>query len=171
MQPDAFMSQLSTFKKTDLLQIRQLTELLLGGTITEERTPSDERESILFDAVRAELAALGLNGKIPYTTLTSSNYYKSWTRGLGVVNQFIDQHFHLYIRSKIQHIGICRILIQILLTELRRQHIPPSLGTIARNLHRIPQTFDNQFPDYIKSGLAHLIVQAMTINQKSGVRK
>ena len=166
MQPDAIMSQLATFDKSDLLQIHQLTEILLGDTITEKRTLTNERELILFDAVRAELAALGLNDKIPHSVLIDSNYYRSWVKGVAAVNQLINKHFHLYIKSKVQHIGLCRILIQVLLAELKRQHIPPSLGTIARNLYRVPEAFDNQFPDYIKSGLAHLVVQAMTLNQK-----
>lgn len=162
MQAEALMSQLSTFDKNDLLQIRQLTEILLGNTVTTEPVILDEKESVLFDAVKAELAALGLNSKVPYEKLRVSSYYKSWGEGLEVVNQFINQHFQPYIQSKVQHIGICRIIIQVLLTDLKCLHIPISLGTIARNLHRVPQAFDNQFPNYIQSGLAHLVVQAMT---------
>ncbi len=156
------MTQLSAFDKTDLLQIRQLTDILLGGTTSPETTSIDDREAMLFDAVRAELSSHGFNGKIPFSNLKEGNYYKSWSRGLKVVNQFIDEHFQKHITSKVQRIGICRIIIQVLLSDLKRLGVPPSLGTIARNLHRVPQSFDNQFPNYIQSGLAHLVIKAMT---------
>jgi hypothetical protein len=162
MQAEALMSQLSTYDKTDLIQIHQLTEMLLGNTMPEKQQILDDKEAILFDAVKAELAALGLNYKIPYATLSSSNYYKSWLTGLETVNQFLEQHFMRCMRSKAQRIGVSRIIIQVLLADMKRQHIPTSLGTIARNLYRVPQSFDNQFPNYIQSGLAHLVVQAMT---------
>jgi len=162
MHAETMMTQLSTFDKTDLLQIRQLTDMLLGGTTSVETPVNDEREAMLFDAVRAELSANGFNGKIPFSNLKEGNYYKAWQKGLGVVNQFIDEHFQSHIKSKVQRIGICRIIIQVLLSDLKRLNIPPSLGTIARNLHRVPQTFDNQFPNYIQSGLAYLVIKAMT---------
>jgi hypothetical protein len=162
MHAEAVISQLATLNKNDLLQVKQLTEVLLGGATLLEPTTTDDNEAMLFHAVRAELTAHGLNGKIPYSRLKDSNYYKSWSQGLTVVNQFIDQHFQSHIKSKIQRIGICRVIIQVLIADLKRLHIPPSLGTIARNLHRVPQAFDNQFPNYIQSGLAYLVIQAMT---------
>lgn len=166
MLADAMMSQLSTFGKNDLLQLRQLTDVLLGGNTTVTTQPTDDSEAILFDAVKAELSANGLNGNIPFGTLKESKYYNSWCKGLNVVKQFIDQHFQKYITSQPVRIGINRILIQILLADLKRLGVPPSLGTIARNLPRVPQAFDNQFPNYINSGLAYLVIKAITTKRK-----
>lgn len=166
MQAEAVISQLSTLDKTDLLKVRQLTEILLGGNTNADQNISNENESILFEAVKAELAANGFNGRIPYSTLKESNFYKTWGRGLTVVNQFIDQHFKEHITRRVQHIALCRILIAALLAELKRQHIPPSLGSIARNLHRVPQAFDNQFPNYLQSGLAYMVLKAMSVKCK-----
>jgi hypothetical protein len=166
MLADAMMSQLSTFGKTDLLQLRQLADVLLGGNTSREEPVIDDSEALLFDAVRAELSANGFNGAIPFSTLKDSKYYNSWCKGTKVVNQFIEQHFKTYITSQPVRIGINRILIQILLADLKRLGVPPSLGTIARNMHRVPQAFDNQFPNYINSGLAYLVVKAITTKRK-----
>jgi hypothetical protein len=166
MLADAMMSQLSTFGKTDLLQIRQLTDVLLGGNTSAETPVIDDNESLLFEAVKAELSSNGLNGNIPFATLKDSRYYSSWCKGLVVVNQFIDQQFKGYITGRAVRIGATRILVQILLADLKRLGVPPSLGTIARNLHRVPQAFDNQFPGYINSGLAYLVVKAISTKRK-----
>lgn len=166
MHASSVMTQLSTFGKNDLLQIQQLTNMLLGTNINNTPDHQDDNDMMLFDSVRVELAANGLNGRIPYTTLKESKFYKQWCNGLGVVNQFVDTHFKDHINRKLQRVAICRIIVQILISELRRQNIPVSLGTIARNMHRVPQAFDNQFPGYLQCGLAYLIVKSMTPKRK-----
>ena len=166
MHASSVMTQLSTFAESDLLQIQKLTNMLLGTNTANVPIQQDDDDTMLFDSVRAELAANGLNGRIPYSTLKESKFYKNWCSGLDVVNQFIETHFKEHISRKTQRVAICRVIVQVLVLELKRQKIPASLGTIARNMHRVPQAFDNQFPGYLKCGLAYLIVKSMTSKHK-----
>jgi len=159
MQASAVMSQLSTLGQKDLLAVRQMTDMLLGSTLPSK---PDDSDTLLFDAACQELAAHGLNGRIAYNTFRTSRYFKAWQAGVEVVEQFIEQHFKNYITHQVQRSALYRTFIESLIAELRRQKVPCSIGTIATNMHRVPQAFDGQFPGYLQAGLAYLVVKAMT---------
>lgn len=162
MPMEMIASQLSGLNATDLAKVKQLTDMLLGGQVRDcQPSITDPTERILFEAVKSELKAAGVNGAIGFDGFTESKFYPSWKRGVAVVAEFIDTNFKDYVKTEPQRIGICRILVQTMINDFRRNNIPVSVGTIARNIHRVPQTFERQFPGYIHSGLAYLIPASM----------
>lgn len=163
---DTIASQLPQMSAEELSKIRQLTDMLLGGNKPTDAKPDDPTERIMYQALRSELSSLGLNSNISFSTFTESNYYKNWRRGLKVVDEFITKSFRGYVKTETQRLGLCRVLIQALIKDFKRNEIPVSVGTIARNIHRIPQAFDNAFPGYIESGMAYLVPQAMLRGKK-----
>lgn len=162
---DGIASQLPTMNATELLKLRQLTDMLLGGDLPGTQAQIvDPNERILFEAVCQELAAAGIRGNIAYSAFVETKYIKSWKRGVKVVSEFIEKSFGKYANTEAQRLGLCRVLVQTLIKEFKRNGIPVSIGTLANNIHRIPQTFDRAFPRYLESGLAYLIPKALIRN-------
>ena len=54
--------------------------------------------------------------------------------------------------------GLC---VGLLINDLKQLSVPVTLGTVCSNLARVPQVFDQQFPDYRQSGMAHIILKQM----------
>lgn len=156
---DGIVAQLPNMTPSDLLKVRQLTDMLLGKG--NETKPANPFEQILFDAVRTELANVGIRQAIGYGSFTETKHYKSWRKNLGTVSEFIEEAFKGYTNTEVQRIAICRILIKTMIRDFKMNGIPVSLGSIANNIHRIPQTFDRAFPGYLSSGLAYLVPRAM----------
>jgi hypothetical protein len=153
---DTIASTLATLSAADLAKVRQLTDTLLGGTQVEVQATDDD-ERILFEAVKLELAAVGVRSNISYTAFSQTNNFKSWKRNCKVVAEFLDNSFSGYANTEAQRLGLCRIFIQAIIQDFKRIGIPVSIGAIAKNLHRVQQAFDNSFPNYLQAGLAHLI--------------
>lgn len=165
IQIDTIASQLPLMNAEELSKIRQLTDMLLGGEKQEVRV-ENPTERIMFQALRAELSSIGLNSNISFTSFAEGNYYKSWKKGVTAVETFCNTAFRGYVKTETQRLGLCRVLLQALIKDFKRNNIPVSVGTIARNVHRIPQAFDNAFPGYIESGMAYLVPQAMLRGKK-----
>lgn len=164
---DVIASQLPTMAAEDIAKIRQLTDVLLGKGKTEVVNFDDPTERIMFQALRAELDSLGINSNISHTSFAESRYYKNWKRGVKQVGEFCDKAFRGYVKSETQRLGLYRIFLQTLIKDFKRKDIPVSVGTIANNVHRVPQAFNNAFPGYVESGMAYLIPQAMLRGRKS----
>jgi hypothetical protein len=156
---DTIASQLPSLKQSDLIKIRQLTDLLIGGG--SETQPENEFERMMLEAVKSELAREGVRSAISYKSITESRYANTWRKGVSVTNEFLDTTFKGHIKSDTHKLGLCRVLARITIDELKKREIPISIGTIASNLQRVPQSFDNAFPNYIRSGLAYLVADSM----------
>jgi len=167
---DSIASQLPAMSAADLLKVRQLTDMLLGqGQVTgtpAATKPDDRFEATMFEALKSELASVGINSNISYRAFSESKYFKSWKRGVDVVQKFVNDAFKGYLKTEAQRVGICRILVQTMIREFKDRGIPVSVGSVANNIHRIPQTFDRAFPGYLESGLAYLIPAALLRNKK-----
>lgn len=160
MPNTSIISSLPKMSRSELVQVQQLTAILLSGSEPTNML-ADAEEFLLFEALKSEFIAQGFNGRIPYDTLRSSKYYKTWQQGSKTIDDFIDKYFKKHIKTDIERSALLRTLIQCLMADLKRMKVPVSLGTIARNLHRTPQAFENSFPGYLRSGLAYLIVRAL----------
>lgn len=157
------MAELPKLNPNDLTKLRQLTELLLGSQTQQTETQAtDDNERILFEAVRFELQAVGMRSAISYSSLQQSRNYKTWKRSVSVVTHFLDSAFKGHANTEVERLALCRIFVQAMIKDFKRAEIPVSLGTLCNNLHRVQQAFDRAFPNYLESGLAHLIPKALT---------
>lgn len=157
---DAIASHLTTLKQSELQKIRQLTDLLMGGGVSTTQ-PDDPFERIILEAIKSELSREGVRSAISYSSIMESKYAKAWRKGVGVTSEFVEKTFKDHIKTDNHRLGLCRVLARITIDELKKREIPISIGTIASNLQRVPQSFDNAFPGYIKSGLAYLVAESM----------
>jgi hypothetical protein len=165
LSADAVVSTLPLLDKASLRNVQQALSMLLGEQHTVERFVHPEGfEAILFDAVVAEFRARGLKQTMPFDAFRKTSRYKSWKRNLDAVASFINTQFKNHTNDDRAKLGLCRLLVSALITELRERGIGLSFGAIAANIGRLPEVFDNAFPGYLESGLAYIVPLAMKRN-------
>jgi hypothetical protein len=159
MHVDTIVSQLTSFDPSDLAKIKQCAELLMNNNGTIVHVDPDEQ--LLFDAVRSELDSRGFKVGMSYQMFSTGKNFNSWKKGVSVVEEFMAAAFSDHVKTKTERIAMFRVLIQILVRDLKRRKIPISIGTVANNLQYIQQAFDNEFPNYLEGGIAYLVPQAI----------
>lgn len=162
---ETIASQLPNMDANDLSKIRQLTDVLLGKQDEGQAQASDDDERIIFEAVKAELQLAGIRTVLSYGRFSQTRHFKAWKKSIPVVVSFLEDSFKGHAETETERLALCRVFIKAIIRDFKRRNIPVSIGTIATNLHRVQQSFDNAFPNYLQSGLAHLIPKALLRNR------
>ena len=55
--------------------------------------------------------------------------------------------------KRVEQRAVVRLLVLVLIRRMTRDHVPVTLGTVVRNIPRIPAVTDEQFPGYREAGL------------------
>lgn len=159
LQADTIVSILPTLSENDLAKIRQATDVLIGKQSIDE--PTDKNEQLIFHSVKQELASIGIRHNIPYSQFSESRAYKAWRKGVVIFNNFLEDSFERYLKNEAHRMAMTQILVQTIIADLKKRDIAVSISTIAYNLQRVQQAFDNSFPGYLNSGLEYLIPMSM----------
>jgi len=149
------ISALTNLTQDELTQIKEAATFL-----TKKQIKNIDKYEWLFRAMIEELKIHGVNPYTNFTNFTGTQNFKFFKKGFNVIDSFFKDVYPKYTKH-IQKIGISRILIAALIRDMRSMHIPVTLGTVSKNIHRLPEVFEKSFPNYIQSGLAHLIPQQM----------
>jgi len=159
------ISTLPKLTSDEINQIKETANFLSSNT----RKSSIDKHEWLYDALLSELKVHGVLRYITFVSFSETSSYTSFKRGAKEVEQFFNSVFPNH-KKRIQKNGISRILIASLIRDMRRRQIPITLGTVSKNVHRLPEVFEISFPNYIQSGLAHLIPTQMErlANGRSG---
>lgn len=155
MKLSDILSALPTLTQTELATVWAAADQL--ATAQENITDTTQP---LYDAL-----CQIINVKISYRDFCSRSYAKQWRIHAPAILAFIAETWPESQRSKVIRLGLMTLLIEALRDDLKSRNIPIALGVMVNNLGSIPECFENSFPDYIKSGMAHLILKSMR-NQK-----
>lgn len=149
---------ISILPKLSQDELNKITEA--SKFLTKKQIKNVDEYEWLFEAMLSELKIHGIRRYISFINFTETSNFKFFKKGSLEVLSFLKDVFPKY-KSRVQKTGISRILIASLIRDMRSKHIPVTLGTISKNIHRLPEIFEISFPNYIESGLAHLIPQQM----------
>jgi hypothetical protein len=111
----------------------------------------DEGESYLYSAL---LKATG--SRTPYSLFMKTTAYPHWRRHLPDIERFIATNFPS--ANRITGLALATFTLQALCQDLKRRNVPISMGSVAKNLGRFADVFEDQFPGYLSSGLGPLIL-------------
>lgn len=162
LEINTVISSLPSMGRTELRNMQQAISLLLAEQpATDARHQADSFEMLLYQAVAEELKSRGIRQHIPFEAFTQTRQYKAWKRGLQHVKDFISSQFKNHAKDERAKRGLLRLLISALCDELKERNISVGLSTIASNISRLPEVFDNAFPGYLSSGLAFIVPLAM----------
>ncbi len=137
---------LPALNKRDLLLVRAAVDRLLGA--------AEAPAGLLYDAVMAVARV-----KMPFSKFRGSKAYKGWAANEKLVLGFVDETWGKL--NKVLYNALLVYLIEMLADDLKRRHVPVSVGSLAFNLSSVPEVFDRNFPGYTEAGLSPLILEAM----------
>jgi len=133
--------------------------MLLGdGAVGSPAIHPEGFEAVLFDAMTAEFEARGIRRNMPFVAFRKTAHYRHWRDSLPALEDFLNKEFNGQVKGQREQMSLCRLLISMLIDELRERDLPCSYGTVAANIGRLSEVFDNGFPGYLQCGMAHIVV-------------
>lgn len=140
---------LPKLSQQELAAVRAAIDHLLVSQIDELDTTAP-----LYSAMTALLGV-----RLSYRDYHNNVNYKTWKRSAPAVVTFIEDTWPE--ASKVAKLALMTFMLEALIADLKGRGVPISIGTVTLHLARVPQVFEQEFPDYIRSGLAHVVLTAM----------
>lgn len=142
------ISALPKLKPKELASIKAAIEQL------QPTEAPDKDVQLLYDAILTTI-----NSTLPWAKFEGSSAYKDFqTHALGAI-LFITKTFNSSTRTTT--FSVMRLMIGLLGNDLHKMGIHPTLGSVCRNLNRLPMVFDDAFPNYRESGLVPMLMKQM----------
>src|SRR5215475_13156253 len=136
MKNDEFLKMLPTLTKEQWKQAKAWE-----ARYRAEKLADDDNAKLILELINKEL---GLS--VPYSAIKAP-----WIVNASKAAYFIDTTFPKI--KKLVRIALFKMCLGFIVDDLKARNIPVSFGTLWEHLVRVPQLFDQQFPDYRKSGL------------------
>lgn len=149
MEVNEMLKLLNKLSQPELATIKAATEHLLTKQVDELDTTS-----VLYSTM-ATLLGVGLS----YRDFHNVTAFSTWRKSAPSVVSFIEATFPG--ATKVAKCAMMTFLLEALIDDLRGRGVPISLGTVTVNIQRLPALFDECFPSYRETGLAHLVLSAM----------
>ena len=145
----SLLAELPKLRPDELATVKAAAEHLLGA---QHEAP--DSTTPLYDALTSLLG-----NQMPYGRFKLSASWRMWARNAPTVVTFIDKNFPK--ATKVARLALMKFIVETLIAEMRERKIPVTVGSVTNNLTRCPEVFEMAFPDYIESGLQHLVLKAM----------
>jgi hypothetical protein len=149
---NAILSDLVNLNETELKEVITMAEWLLNKNIN---TVTENGEEEFYSVLSRELLNKGI-GVMKYHSFINTSNNRLFRNGVNVINTFIDRHFRG--NTKIERLKLYKMFSSLLISWLSTLNIPLTMGVIIKHMGKIPELFENEFPDYIRSGLAKAVV-------------
>ncbi len=88
----------------------------------------------------------------------TTSAYKDFNRHAPGAVLFITKTFG---GTKTREMAAMKLVVGLLIDDLKKREIPVSLGSVCRNLNLLPMVFDAAFPNYRESGLVPMLLKQM----------
>lgn len=134
----------------ELLTVRAAVEQL----ITAPHTEDVDATSPLYDNMSRLLGVT-----LSFRDFHNTAVYRQWKRNAPACIAYIEEHFPEC--RKATKSALMLFMLEALIDDLKERGVPITLGTVTKNIDRLPQLFDQIFPGYIQAGLGHVIVQQL----------
>ena len=161
MKRDQILAALPALKPNDLKAILRATEGLLGEAArvpkAKAKTAPEGPTGWLYDGL---LGATGLT--LSWNQFAPSQAGKQFTKWAPDVVSFAQSSFPEQMIKKASGYAIIRLLLDLILADLRKRKIPVTLNTITIHMQRVQDIFNDAFPGYLETGLGSLIAKQMT---------
>src|SRR4051812_5293181 len=96
-----------------------------------------------------------------YASFSQTTAGKQFPKKAANLIKFLDQYFDGWNKNKISaHAFLC-MLLNLVQADLQERLTAANVtaGVMVSNLDRMPEIFDNAFPNYLESGLSNLILK------------
>lgn len=154
---DKVLAALPTLTKLDLKAIQAVIGTLLGSAPTDTESAPEAPLGWLYDALTLHLGA-----QQNYQAFLKTPPGKQFIKNGPVFLNFIQVNFKGVLDNKVRAQGLMRHLGSLLFEDMKRQKVPITRRTVMANLQRIGDVFRSSYPGYLESGLAVLVLKAIT---------
>lgn len=154
MTKDEIIAALPSLTRPDLEQIHALASSLLGGHLGNVAGPAPTLAGPLIEALGG-----AINAAMPLSNLTGTTTGKTFQKHLPAVGKFLDAHFNGWSTNKLTQTAFLHMLMGLLRDDLKERGVTPSLGIMVSNLGRLPEIFDNAYPQYLEAGLGDMVLR------------
>ncbi len=151
------LQDLGSLSRTELATIRSAINFLQSEDDTVE-VANEYR--IPFAALSMQLEVAGIRDKTYYQAFKSSAAFKNWIKSIKDLESFIEDRFPKLKESEKR--ALYGLMYKLLIAVMQKQKMPMTMATVASNTSRCQEVLNTEFPEYIQSGLGHLIISAMT---------
>jgi len=148
---------LNSLSKEQLRDLHARSGLMLKAD-SSPSTREGSKETLLFEAIVAVCKDNGLPVR-PFRIFAKNPAIAGqWKEKVPAVIRWIEESFGP--RSRAESFRAYRIAVEALVGHLSRVSVALRGPTsIVRNLHKIPETVDREFPGYARSGLLGLVLR------------
>jgi hypothetical protein len=154
MKKDSILAALPKLKPDDLKQVHAVAASLLAAL----GKPADAALSVgydtglaIFDALVSAAGVTATMQSLPVSLV--QRFDRQWP----ALVTFLDANFKGWNDNKVSRAAFLRHLFDLIQKEVR-VHTKPTPLTMINNMHRLPEVLDKAYPNYLKSGLGHLII-------------
>ena len=143
---------LPTLTRPELEEIQAVATSLLGGHLSNVRKPATALAGQVFAALNSALKANTSLETLP------TNLQQKFERKHQHFIDFLNTDFKGWDQNKVKSNALMVIMLDLLKKDLERIQIKPTYTIMINNLHRMPEVFDDAFPDYRASGLGMVLI-------------
>ena len=131
------------------------------GFWLKKRKSSDRRENtsetqLVYDCLRCVLKRQGMNNFPPFAVFEKNKYFNSYIDALPIIDDFFEEYFPKI--RKIEKIKLLNIFLGKLVSMLRGQRLPITVGVLAVNVQRLPEAIEDAFPGYAEAGIMSKLI-------------
>lgn len=152
---------ISNLERLSPAELRDLAARATFLASTGGSSTADEALPLVFSQVQQILKDAGVETP-PLKVVKAQGYYKALLEGSDTLIQYINANLHPESRG--EKIKGVQVLLRMLVRWLENCGIPVSVGTVARNLSKVPSLVEKEFPGYRESGLLPIILKRYRIS-------
>lgn len=153
MTAAAIIAELPTLSGADLQKVRAS----VGFLSSDDRAPPNAFANTLFEAMRSEL-----HYAPHFSQFSRTKRYGTWAAHLPGLLAFVEKQFKFHEMTANAQRALLRLLVHLLMDDLRGLGAPIGMGIVAANIGRLDVVFDRAFPGYMDAGLAYLIPKQLS---------
>lgn len=160
MSKDEILAALPALTRPELEAIQAVTSSLLGAATAAFEPGAGTLAAALLNAL-----CVAVNAAVTPSTLAGTTAGKTFNKHLPAVSKFLDAHFRGYDANKLVELAFLRLLADLLRDDLKNRGVTPTIGIMVTNLTRLPEVFDNAYPNYLEAGMGSFILQHLAAGQ------
>lgn len=153
MTKEKILAALPKLTRPDLEAVAAMAGHLLGGRVGNTPPPVSPIADLIFSALVTTLGQpMALGSYSPTAT-------RAFLKKLPALEAFMGESLGLWKEAKVVQIAVLRMVFDLLREDLKSRGVNPTIGIMVVNMGRIPEVFDDAFPNYLQAGMGPVILK------------
>jgi hypothetical protein len=151
---DEILAVILKLSQPDLEAIYAVVSSLINARTGPRTKPPPEHGLAIFNAL---VSALGLT-TYRYEAL-SPTAKRQFEAKVPTMTGWLDANFKAWAANKTTQQAFMRMMFGLIIADLKGRQVKSSIGVVIANMDRLSAVFSSAFPDYLESGMGHIILE------------